>query len=96
MTTGFISVFLCALRCNLSEPWIIFGTKCNALFDQWRAIVGLDIVTEIGLFSMVVYMGSANRGIEQVKSHLRLWPKTTVCLPPNPQRNQPHPNKTFH
>jgi hypothetical protein len=55
-TTGFISIFLCALRCNLREPWIIFSTRCNALFDQWRVIVGLDIATEIGLFSMVVYM----------------------------------------
>jgi hypothetical protein len=55
-TAGFISIFLCALRCNLREPWIIFGTRCNALFDQWRVVVGLDIATEIGLFSMVVYM----------------------------------------
>lgn len=54
--TGFISLFLCALRCNLSEPWIIFNTECNALFDQWRAIVALDIAIEVGLFSMVVYM----------------------------------------
>jgi hypothetical protein len=56
MAMGLTSVFLCALRCNLSEPWIIFDTECNALFDQWGVIVGLDIATEIGLFSMVVYM----------------------------------------
>jgi hypothetical protein len=55
-TTGFISVFLTALRCDLSRPWVIFGTRCDALFDQWRAIVALDIATEVGLFSMVVYM----------------------------------------
>jgi hypothetical protein len=35
---------------------MVFGTRCNALFDQWRVIVGLDIATEVGLFSMVVYM----------------------------------------
>ena len=56
MAMGLTSVFLCALRCNLSEPWIIFDTQCNDLFDQWGVIVGLDIATEIGLFSMVVYM----------------------------------------
>jgi len=54
---GIVSVFLSALRCNLSEPWIQFGdAKCSSLFAQWKAIAALDIVTEVGLFGMAVHL----------------------------------------
>lgn len=57
LVMGFISVFLCALRCDLDEPWIQIGsTKCHSLFAQWRAIAALDIATEVGLFGMAVHL----------------------------------------
>lgn len=54
--TGFISVFLCALRCDLGEPWILFGRQCHSLLAQWQAIGALDIITEAGLFGMAVHL----------------------------------------
>lgn len=60
LTLGFASVLLSALRCDLSEPWIQFGAagdaRCGSLFAQWKAIVGLDIATEVGLFVMAVHL----------------------------------------
>ena len=60
LTLGFASVLLSALRCDLSEPWIQFGevgdAKCGSLFAQWKAIVGLDIASEVGLFVMAVHL----------------------------------------
>lgn len=57
ITLGIASVFLSALRCDLSEPWIQFGsTKCGSLFAQWKAITALDIATEVGLFGMAVHL----------------------------------------
>ena len=60
LTLGFISVLLSALRCDLSEPWIQFGdagvAKCGSLFAQWKAIIALDIATEVGLFVMAVHL----------------------------------------
>lgn len=55
-TTGVISIFLCALRCDLGEPWIQFGRQCNSLLAQWKAIAALDIATEVGLFGMAVHL----------------------------------------
>lgn len=54
--TGFISIFLIALRCDLGEPWLLFGRKCESLLSQWKAIGALDIVTEVGLFGMAVHL----------------------------------------
>ena len=60
LTLGFVSVPLSALRCDLSKPWIQFGAagdaKCGSLFVQWKATVGLDIATEVGLFVMAVHL----------------------------------------
>ncbi|KAM0718088.1 hypothetical protein Q7P37_006420 [Cladosporium fusiforme] len=57
MTTGVISIFLCALRCDLSQPWIQFGSsQCDSLFAQWQAITAFDIATEAMLFAMAVYL----------------------------------------
>lgn len=55
-TAGVITIFLCALRCDLSEPWIQFGASCNSLFAQWQAIAAFDIATEIALFGMAVHL----------------------------------------
>lgn len=54
--TGFISIFLIALRCDLGEPWLLFGRKCESLLAQWKAIGALDIATEVGLFGMAVHL----------------------------------------
>lgn len=55
-TTGVISLFLCALRCDLSEPWIQFGDQCDSLYAQWQAIAAFDIATEVGLFGMAIHL----------------------------------------
>jgi hypothetical protein len=57
LTTGIISIFLGALRCDLSKPWLLSGSaKCQSLPAQWKAITALDIATEIGLFAMAVHL----------------------------------------
>jgi hypothetical protein len=57
LVLGIVSIFMSALRCDLSEPWIQFGSaKCSSLFAQWKAIAALDIATEVGLFGMAVHL----------------------------------------
>lgn len=56
VTTGVISIFLCALRCDLSQPWIQWNASCDSLFAQWQAIIAFDIITEVMLFGMAVYL----------------------------------------
>ncbi|KAL1583924.1 hypothetical protein WHR41_07355 [Cladosporium halotolerans] len=56
ITAGFISILLCALRCDLTQPWIQFGAQCSSLYAQWQAIAAFDIITEVGLFAMAVHL----------------------------------------
>lgn len=56
ITAGLISILLCALRCDLTQPWIQFGAQCSSLYAQWQAIAAFDIITEVGLFAMAVHL----------------------------------------
>ncbi|KXL42396.1 hypothetical protein M433DRAFT_358504 [Acidomyces richmondensis BFW] len=51
---GICSVFLVALRCDLSQPWIQYGKQCDSLYAQWVAIATFDIISEVALFGLSI------------------------------------------
>jgi len=50
------SLFAVALQCNLSHPWLIVGERCSGAFLRWRVISAFDILSEIILVAMPVYL----------------------------------------
>ncbi|KAH6721030.1 hypothetical protein BKA61DRAFT_699310 [Leptodontidium sp. MPI-SDFR-AT-0119] len=52
----FISVLIVSLRCELSQPWIFVESKCPHLFARWQTVAGMDIATELALFSTSIYL----------------------------------------
>lgn len=53
---GVISIFLLAIRCHPSHPWADLDDHCSGLFSRWQFIGALDIMTEVALFCMSVYL----------------------------------------
>ncbi|OCK76745.1 hypothetical protein K432DRAFT_462498 [Lepidopterella palustris CBS 459.81] len=51
-----LSIFLVALKCDLSRPWIEYNQKCTGLFVRWQIITALDIIIEAFLFFMSIYL----------------------------------------
>ncbi|KAL8887479.1 MAG: hypothetical protein Q9215_004954 [Flavoplaca cf. flavocitrina] len=51
-----LSIFLVALRCNLSQPWIFFDPKCTDAVVRWDIIGAIDIATEVALFAMSILL----------------------------------------
>lgn len=56
ITLAVISVFLAALRCDLSRPWVQFEMQCSGLSAQWAAVAAFDILTEIAVFAMSIHL----------------------------------------
>ena len=51
------STLLLALRCHTSAPWLDTNSEmCPSLFPRWQFIASLDIVTELALFSISLYL----------------------------------------
>ncbi|KAF2163163.1 hypothetical protein M409DRAFT_68757 [Zasmidium cellare ATCC 36951] len=53
---GFISIFLSALRCDVSQPWLQFEKNFPSLAAQWSAVAAFDIVTELSLFFISILL----------------------------------------
>ncbi|OCL15262.1 hypothetical protein AOQ84DRAFT_329710 [Glonium stellatum] len=51
-----VSIFMVALKCNLSQPWVEYNQKCTNLFVRWQIITAFDIIIEVLLFSMSIYL----------------------------------------
>lgn len=51
-----ISEILVALRCDISHPWIFVGNGCSDLFQRWQVVTAFDVITEIFLFGLAMYM----------------------------------------
>ncbi|KAI4112533.1 MAG: hypothetical protein LQ345_006332 [Seirophora villosa] len=51
-----LSIFLVALRCDLSEPWIFIDPRCKDAVTRWDIIGAIDIVTEVALFAMAILL----------------------------------------
>ncbi|MCJ1436551.1 hypothetical protein MMC27_005930 [Xylographa pallens] len=51
-----VSIFMIALRCQLSTPWMDYDGQCSNLFLRWQIISAVDITTEIALFAVAVYI----------------------------------------
>lgn len=45
-----ISVFMVALRCDLSQPWIQYNVRCRGLSARWICITILNVFIEVSLF----------------------------------------------
>lgn len=56
MTCGIVSIFLLALTCNLTEPWLQYSRECPSLAAQWTAFTTLHITTEVALVGIAVYL----------------------------------------
>ncbi|KAL8923699.1 MAG: hypothetical protein Q9208_004451 [Pyrenodesmia sp. 3 TL-2023] len=51
-----MSIFLVALRCDLSQPWIFINPRCKDAVVRWDIIGAVDIATEAALFAMSVLL----------------------------------------
>ncbi|KAI4237843.1 MAG: hypothetical protein LQ349_001538 [Xanthoria aureola] len=51
-----LSVFLIALQCNLSRPWIFMDPHCTDAIVRWDIIGAIDIATEVALFGMAIHL----------------------------------------
>jgi hypothetical protein len=51
-----VSIFLVAFRCHASHPWTDFSNECTGLFARWQFIGALDMITELSLFLISVYL----------------------------------------
>ncbi|KAJ5046623.1 uncharacterized protein L3040_003861 [Drepanopeziza brunnea f. sp. 'multigermtubi'] len=56
-----ISVLMVAVRCDIAHPYLVSRQACPNLFSRWQAIAGMDITTEICLFSISTSMISSLR-----------------------------------
>ncbi|KAG8160714.1 hypothetical protein KVR01_008978 [Diaporthe batatas] len=52
----FISELLVAIRCDEPQPWIVIGVECRDLIIRWQAITAFDVVVELLLFGISLYM----------------------------------------
>ncbi|KFY95000.1 hypothetical protein V498_03592 [Pseudogymnoascus sp. VKM F-4517 (FW-2822)] len=51
-----ISIFIVALRCDISRPWIFINEQCSNLFVRWQVVLAFDIITELALVGSSVYL----------------------------------------
>ncbi|KAF8855459.1 hypothetical protein BDZ45DRAFT_793423, partial [Acephala macrosclerotiorum] len=52
-----ISIFIVALGCNLSEPWLFINTQYGPnMFLRWQIIAAFDIVTELALLGVAIFL----------------------------------------
>ncbi|KAH7369607.1 hypothetical protein BKA65DRAFT_416627 [Rhexocercosporidium sp. MPI-PUGE-AT-0058] len=52
----FISVLIVSLRCEISQPWIFIEAQCPHVFARWQTVAGMDIITEVALFSTSIFL----------------------------------------
>ncbi|KAK5658295.1 hypothetical protein OQA88_2270 [Cercophora sp. LCS_1] len=50
------SILATTLRCDLSSPWVFIGTRCPGLLVRWQAVAVFDIISEVAIFAVSVYM----------------------------------------
>lgn len=70
--SALVSVFLVALRCDLSQPWIQYNAQCSSLFARWTFITAVNIFVEACLF-----IGSVSLIINLM---MAMQKKTTVVM----------------
>ena len=51
-----VSILVVSLRCNLSQPWIIYVKSCSGLQPRWQAATAMDVVSEIVVFAMSIQL----------------------------------------
>jgi len=53
---GIISLVLISVPCRPREYWSEGLEQCSGLREKWRAVAGLDIITELAIFSISIYL----------------------------------------
>ncbi|KAH8810577.1 hypothetical protein F5884DRAFT_255871 [Xylogone sp. PMI_703] len=51
-----VSLLVLALQCNISHPWISLHEKCPRMFLRWQLISAFDIIFELALVIMTIYL----------------------------------------
>ncbi|KAH8807567.1 hypothetical protein F5884DRAFT_857144 [Xylogone sp. PMI_703] len=62
---GIAGAVALSIRCDLHHPWSM--ARCSGLLLRWRLIVGFDILTELALFFLTVYLVCGLRMSRQKK-----------------------------
>ncbi|OCT48690.1 hypothetical protein CLCR_04817 [Cladophialophora carrionii] len=50
------STFAVALQCDLHHPWLIVDEQCPGAFLRWKIIGAFDIISELAIVLMAVYL----------------------------------------
>ncbi|RDW88000.1 hypothetical protein BP6252_00032 [Coleophoma cylindrospora] len=52
------SLIILGIRCHPLQPWIdvLSASACSSLFLRWQVITALDIITELVLFAIAIYL----------------------------------------
>lgn len=50
--------FATALKCNLSEPWVVLGAQCSGLFLRGAILEGFGCFFEVAIFGIAVWLVS--------------------------------------
>ncbi|OBT57700.1 hypothetical protein VE04_01952 [Pseudogymnoascus sp. 24MN13] len=53
---GAISIFIVALRCDVSRPWVFINEHCSDLLVRWQVVLAFDIITELSLVGNSIYL----------------------------------------
>ncbi|KAE8448817.1 hypothetical protein EG329_008819 [Mollisiaceae sp. DMI_Dod_QoI] len=51
-----ISIILVAIRCHPQHPWLDTNSTCSNLFARWQFIGALDIILELALFAISLFL----------------------------------------
>jgi len=49
-------IFVVTLKCNLSHPWLQYGTQCTGLLGRWEAVEITGIIIEVFIFGLGSYL----------------------------------------
>ncbi|TKA70636.1 hypothetical protein B0A55_05748 [Friedmanniomyces simplex] len=52
----FISILMIGVDCELNTPWSHLASQCTGLFARWQVITALDVITEVVIFSLSIYL----------------------------------------
>ncbi|KFY14329.1 hypothetical protein V491_06094 [Pseudogymnoascus sp. VKM F-3775] len=51
-----ISIFVVAIRCDVSRPWIFINQQCSNLLARWQVVFAFDLITELALVGNSIYL----------------------------------------
>ncbi|KAK0877149.1 hypothetical protein LTR87_008978 [Friedmanniomyces endolithicus] len=52
----FISILMIGVDCELNTPWSHLASRCSGLFARWQVLTAVDIITELVIFALSIYL----------------------------------------